>query len=271
MNVTWWCSAGSGPWTWAPQWYPGIWAFMLALLVAYAMGISRLPREARTSRAEGLSFAAGYLLLWLALDWPLGALGAGYLLAAHTSQYVLISLVAVPLLLHGMPRALRSALLAPRAMAPARWLAGRPFAAFVFFNVVMLGTHLPVVADALKPLQFGSMAIDLLWIAAAFLFWLAIDTRYSADTLDIAFGRRMLYTVAIKILPIVLGGFFVLSDFPIYSTYELAVRAVDLSARHDQALAGWLIWAGTTPIIVFRLATAFIAWHELDSQSVTEL
>lgn len=278
MNVTWWCAAGSAAWTWSPQAYPGVWAFVLGIGVAYALALRRLgprrapPGEPSATRAQLASFAVGYLLLWLALDWPVGALGAGYLLSAHMVQYVTLSLVTVPLLVHGMPPWMQRALVEPRALRPLRALATRPFGSFVFFNGVLVATHLPLVADTLKPLQLGSMAMDLLWIVAALGFWLSLTGNVRSAAPPVVYGRRFLYVVGIKVLPIFLGVFFVFAEFPLYRTYELAPRAVErVTALDDQILAGVLMWMGTTPILLFRMATAFFAWHALETQRAGEV
>lgn len=271
MNVTWWCAAQTGPWTWAPQAYPGIWLFQLGLLGLYVWALLRVgpsrvaPGEPVATRAQVGWFLLGWVLLWITLDWPLGPLAAGYLLSAHMVQYVLIIWFAAPLLESGLPSWMRSDLLASRALAPLGWIAARPFRAFLLFNVVLVLTHVPYVADTLKPLQFGSMAIDLLWVGSAFLFWLSTSPAREPQRPEVAYGRQFLYVMGIKVIPILLGAFLVLADFPLYRTFELAARAIeDVPALNDQVFAGWLMWMGTTPLLIYRLARAFFTWHALE-------
>lgn len=280
MNVAWWCSAQTGPWSWAPQAYPGIWLFMALLLGAWLWAVRRAgprrvaPDEPPVTRARAGWFLLGWALLWATLDWPLGTLAAGYLLTAHMLQYAVIVFLVGPLLESGIPVWMRRAALAPRALAPLRRLVRRPFAAFMLLNVVLVGTHVPAVTDALKPLQFGSMAIDLLWVGSALLFWLATspEPAGAARGTDALYGRRFLYVVGVKVLPIFLGAFFVLADFPLYRTYELAPRAVEgLTAHGDQVLAGWLMWVGTTPLVLYRLGAAFFAWYQLEARRAGEV
>ena len=278
MNVAWWCAAGGGPWTWEPQAYPGVWLFQAALLAAWAIPILR--RRARgepgATRSEAVSFLVGWAFLWATLDWPLGALGAGYLLLGHMLQFVMILWVLGPLLEAGLPTWMRRALFAARPAAPLRWIVVRPFRAFVLFNVVVVVTHVPIVADTLKPLQLGSMAIDIAWIVSGLLFWLSISPRETTPQapgrLEVVYGRRLLYVVGIKILPILIGAFYVFADYPLYRTFELAPRVfADFSAFEDQVLAGWLMWAGTTPFLVWRFGAAFFAWHELETRRAGEV
>ncbi len=278
MNVSWWCSAEQVSWSWQPQYYPGIWLVMLALLAGYGYVLWRR-RSAlvesgaqSVSRAQLASFGGGMALLWIATDWPLGALGAGYLLTAHMVQYVGYSLVIAPLLIRGTPRWMLALLLAQSLMRPLAWLVDRPFLAFVAFNVVLAVTHLPIVADTLKPLQFGQMAIDVIWLVSALVFWAAIGSFDDESEATLAYGKRLLYIIGITLLPTIPGAFFVFSDFPIYTTYEFATRVSrDFSARDDQVLAGMVMWMGMTPILLARLAFAFFAWSQSESRRAGQI
>jgi cytochrome c oxidase assembly factor CtaG len=268
-EIRWWCSAQAGQvWTGSFQAYPGIWLFLLAILGLYIRAIARARAQSApegvsaVSRSQLLAFASGFLLLWVVLDWPVGPLAAGYLLTAHMAQYLLISLIITPFLDAGMPSWMLQALC--RA-SPLGWVVGRPLLAFLLFNATMVFTHLPALADRLKPLQFGSMAIDLAWIASAMLFWWSIRTDAATHELAGRYGKRLLYVAGIKILPIFLGAFFVFAEFPLFQTFELAPRATSLNATDDQLLAGVLIWMGTTPILLFRLASAWFSWYALES------
>src|SRR5580765_31368 len=135
--MTWWCSATAAEWNWNWRPYPGVWIFMLAIVAAYALSLRGSRLTVHGSRLT--AFGAGLVLLWLALDWPIGALGAGYLLSVHTTQYVVITCVLVPLLLTGIPPELR-----PRG-AFARFMAG-PAPGLLGYTAVMAVTHIPSVS-----------------------------------------------------------------------------------------------------------------------------
>lgn len=278
MNVSWWCSAQKAAWSWSPQYFPGIWVVMLALLVGYVYAVRRVG-PSKAGRGEAVvtasqigSFASGYVLLWLATDWPIGVLGAGYLLTAHMVQYVAYSLVIAPLLLRGTPRWLLDLVLDAPGMGPLKALVERPFLAFVVFNVVLAVTHLPVVADALKPLQFGQMFMDVVWLVAALAFWAAIGSFDDEHEHTLAYGKRLLYVIGITLLPTIPGAFFVFSEFPIYTTYEFATRAFgDFSAKDDQVLAGLVMWMGMVPILMIRLGLAFFQWSQAESRRAGQI
>jgi putative membrane protein len=278
VNVAWWCSAQQLSWSWAPQYYPGIWVVMLALLVGYVYVVRRIgpskvaAEEPVVTGGQATSFVAGYVLLWLATDWPIGALGAGYLLTAHMIQYVAYSLVVAPLLLRGTPPWMRELVLNAPGMGPLRALTERPFLAFVGFNVVLAVTHLPFVADTLKPLQFGQMLMDILWLVTALAFWTAIDSFDEEEDHSLAHGKSLLYIIGLTVLPTIPGAFFVFADFPIYTTYEFATRAFgDFSARDDQVLAGLVMWVGMMPFLMVRLALAFFTWSQAEGRRAGQI
>ena len=284
MSVNFWCSAQKGPWSWTPQYYPGIWAAMIGLLVAYVFAIKRIgpnrvePGEPVVTRKQVTSFGMGYVLLWVATDWPIGALGAGYLLTAHMIQYILYSLVVAPLLIRGMPPWMRELILEAPGVGWARYLVQRPLAAFLFFNAVLALTHMPFIADTLKPIQFGSAALDVIWLVAGLVFWGSMSGMGSIrgdetpETASGAGAKRVLYVIGITFLPTIPGAFFVFSEFPIYATFEFATRAIgDFSAKDDQVLAGLLMWVGTMPILMARLGMAFYRWSEAESRRAGQI
>ena len=42
------------------------------------------------------------ILLWVTLDWPVGPLGAGYLMWVHAAQFILLAMVLPPVFLLGL-------------------------------------------------------------------------------------------------------------------------------------------------------------------------
>ena len=101
--MQWWCSAQNTAWTWQWRPYPGVWLFVVCVGVAlWRWNRAGAQRAGRRTTPLHPAAIAGLFVLWLALDWPLGALGAGYLASVHMLQFQLIALVAAPLLLRGI-------------------------------------------------------------------------------------------------------------------------------------------------------------------------
>jgi len=266
--VSWWCSGQVAvPWTWAPQPYIGIWLVMLGLAWGYARLVRAEARRTGTpvDRNRVAAFVGGWATLWIATDWPLGALAAGYLLSASMIQIVVYLYVASPLLVYSVPVAVRERWLRAPGARPLRWVVGRPFVAWVLLQAVLVVTHLPAVADPLKALQVGTMLMDGIWFASALLFWWALDAYRPAST-GLRYGKQALYVLASKLVPMALGVYLTFDNFPLFTTYEFANRVwPSVDALHDQQAAGLIMWMAMTPVLLIRLAIVFQAWSRAEA------
>lgn len=261
MNLSWWCTALEEPWTW--QWvaYPAIWVVAFGPLVAYHLAMRRRGAEADETGRQRLWFTLGIVAFWVASDWPLGTLGAGYLASAHMLQYLLYVLVAAPLLLLGTPewmaRKIVSRLGLYRALS---WLSRRLLVAGIIFNIVLVGSHAPVTVDILRTNAFGSFAMDILWLVSGLLLWLPLAAPIP-ELRNTSYPAKMVYLFAttglVAILP---ASFLTFSVFPLYRIYELAPRVHGITAVADQQAAGLIMKLGMLPIIWTVLAVQWFRW-----------
>lgn len=254
--MTWWCSARGGPWDWAWQAYPGVWLLVAIITASYFWQLHRLAEPGAGRRAP--VFLLGILLVWLAADWPLGPLGAGYLASVHTVQWLLFSLAAPPLLLAGLPPGMLRRWVARAWRRRVTRFLTRPLVAFAVFNIVLVATHLPAAVDVLAVTQLGSFAMDMAWLGAGMLFWWQV--LGPLPELDpMPYPGRIVFLLANVFVPTVPAAFLTFADYPIYAVYELAPRVTALSATQDQQLAGltmkivgglWIF--GTASVLFFR-------------------
>jgi putative membrane protein len=173
----------------------------LAVLAAgYALALRRnalRPTAERhtVARRTMVYFAIGWLLLALAVLSPLHALGASYLLTAHMVQHMLLTVVAPPLLLLGVP----GWMIAPVfrrgwQRRVGRWLT-YPVLAFGLYNANIWVWHLPALLDAESPpaigfvlhlldtaLVVGTLAVLALWLPPRLLNRPAPSTGSAART-----------------------------------------------------------------------------------------
>ena len=252
--MTWWCSATTAEWSWAWRPYPGVWLF-IALILGWYLRRSGPEGFAKGPPIRLAAFGAGLALLWACLDWPLGALGAGYLLSIHTTQYVLITCVAVPLLLVGIPPALRS-----RGRF-SRFMAG-PAPGLLAYTGIMAVTHIPSVSDALMATQAGSLVVDLAWIAGALALWWPVLAP--EGVVRISPPLRVGYLFLATIPPTIPAAFMVFADYPLYGTYELAPRVAGIAAGSDQQTAGLIMKAGADPLLWIAMAIVFFRWQRAE-------
>jgi cytochrome c oxidase assembly factor CtaG len=266
--MQWWCSAQTGAWEWVWQAYPGVWAFVLLLAAVYLFlvrrpGAGAAEGERRASRPRCAGFLAGVFCLWLALDWPIGALGAGYLASAHMVQFLLLALVAPPLLIYGTPPTLLQPLeKRPSVMRPLRVLT-HPLVALAFFNVSLVATHWPSVVDSLMPTQLGSFALDMAWLAAGLVLWWPVVAPVPSRP-GFSYPYRIGYLILATILNTPAFTFLVFSDLPLYATFELAPPVHGLAARADQRLAGLIMKIGGGLIIWTAITIQFFKWYQAE-------
>lgn len=261
--MTWWCSATRQLWDWTPRAYPGIWLAMALLVGAYVVATVRHRRHTATTpddRRKWLWFGLGAAVLWIATDWPVGALGAGYLASIHMLQYLLYTLVAAPLLLLGTPEWMVRPLVVRLRLHGALRTLARPVVAGVAFNVVLVATHAPWTVDTFRSSQMGSMVLDVIWVLSGFVLWTPLvsplpELRHPSPAVKCIY--LFLASGAIPMLP---GGILTFASFPLYETYELAPRVGGLSAESDQQLAGIMMKIGNIPVVWAVIFVIFVRW-----------
>jgi putative membrane protein len=266
--VSFWCSATGAAWTWQWRAYPGVWLFIILLAAGmWAWNGAGARAALKPQRPVHPLFVGGLAVLWLALDWPIGALGAGYLASVHMLQFLLVALVAPPMLLMGpSPEALALLERPGRFRSVVRRLVA-PFAALVLFSVAVLATHLPPLVDTLMATQVGSMAIDLLWIGAGIVFWWPVVLSVPAQprfTHPVKMGYLVL---GMMFSPIMFGlvGFLVYSPTPLYGVFELAPPLPGVNAQADHQLAGVLMSVGGAIIAFVSISVIFFRWNKLSA------
>jgi putative membrane protein len=229
--------------------------FIAILVWAYA----RLVRGGATSAAERIRFGSGVLLLWIALDWPVGALGSGYLASVHMVQFLLIALAAPPLLISGLPAAALGRPGRGRRFRILTWWT-RPLIALLVFHAMVVATHWPGVVDGLMGSQVGSLALDLTWLTGGLVFWWpVVSPRPHRPRFPP--GMRVGYLILSTVLMTLPYVFLTFAELPFYATYELAPRVGTLSARDDQRLAGLIMRIGGGAILWTAAGILFWLWY----------
>jgi cytochrome c oxidase assembly factor CtaG len=263
VNVQWWCSARGLPWRWHWQAYPGVWLAVIALGAAYARWSKPLDDGAHASSVSPGRRIGGWVavvLVWLTLDWPGGPLGTGYLASVHAAQFLVLAMIAPPLLLRGVdPGRVRALLERNRAVAAIVNVATKPLLVMIAFTIVMLATHTPYTVDLLMRTQLGAFVLDSAWFLSGLAFWwpVVIDVP-----VRVHFGppMRMLYLFAGTQAHLYLAMWLLLADLPVYGIYELAPRVTALSALEDQQVAGGLLLTIGGTYVLAVISVVFFRW-----------
>jgi cytochrome c oxidase assembly factor CtaG len=256
MPIQWWCSATGLAWSWTWRTYPGVWLMVLGL------GLPALVSRSM-SRGQRARWLLGTALVWAGLDWPLGTLGAGYLLTAHAVQLLLLVYVAVPILLTGVPSGWLDHVHGHPPVERLLRAATHPAVAALASSAVFVGSHVPFVLDTVRPSQLGSCALDIAWLVAGLLLWwpvvLAVPARpwFSAPV-------KILYLFLSSLPCTGIGMVLTLTTLPLYALYELAPRVHDISARADQQAAGILMWVVAHLMTLAAISVVFFQWAGRD-------
>jgi putative membrane protein len=255
-----WCSTIEVPWTWNFRAYPGIWAMVILLSLPYLIAMRRRQGANPDAGTKTRFYLAGVLAFWIATDWPLGLLGASYLASAHMGQYLIYTLVSAPLLLLGTPEWMARQILGKLRIYRLALRVSRPVTAAVVFNLTLLFTHSPWAVDILRSNQFGSFAMDIVWLLSGIVLWLPILSPLPEMTRH-QYPVKMIYLfLAAGVVPAIPGGFLTFATFPLYSTYELAPRFHGLAADTDQQIAGLVMKLGGIPIVWGTLLAMMVKW-----------
>jgi putative membrane protein len=251
--MQWWCSASGKPWTWEPQYYPGVWLVVAVLAFVFHV----LSRRGRAMGESRLVYWVGWSavgLVWQVLDWPIGPLAAGYLASVHAVQFVSLALLAPPLVLLAVRKPLAE-------LAPSKSLVfvTNPLVAGVIFNVIAITTHVPAVVDALMPTQAGAFLIDLAWLAGGLVLWWPIVVKAP---------RRAWFSTPVAMLYLFLATLFhtgvamvmLIREFPMYGIYELAPPWSVWSPLEDQHLAGGVMELAGAAVIFGIITVMFFRW-----------
>ena len=255
-----WCSATGQQWTWAWRAYPGAWLFVAGLALLYFRLRRRHPGAWPASRT--LLFLLGLIGVWAAIDWPIGALGSGYLISVHEIQYLLLGLIAPALLLLGIPPEVTLAVDAGSPWGRTLRFCAGPLLGLAAYHLALVFTHLPVLSDALMPTQLGSLAIDLSWLTAGLWFWWVVVAPEGINRVRPPF--RIAYLFGSTIFPTVPAAFLTFASYPVYRLYELAPPVSGIAAHPDQQTAGIIMKLGADPIIWLAMGIVFFRWSSAE-------
>lgn len=226
-------------------WWPAL--LVLALAVAYGVGLSRLWRRAGTGVAvtwwQGLAFVAGLAGLLVAFASPLVWMEHSSLAAFTTRHLLLLSLLPA-LLLAGRPGAVLAHVVPARLSARLHQRTARMqgilveglWVATAAHIVVLVVWQLPSMVDA--ALQDGAIhgAVHLSLLLAGFWFWAAVQHRMRSPTER---NRPAIIAVgATAITLALLGMLLALGELGLHALHAIRSPQLGLDAGDDRTLAG---------------------------------
>jgi len=216
-------------------------------------------RESRSRLAARRAWwLAGLATLFLALTGPLHDLADYFSFAGHMVQHLLITLVAPPLLILGVPRGAVELALGVEPVRRGASVLVRPLVAGAIFSVVLVIWHLPELYDLTLQRHAVHIAEHLLFIVTAVIMWWPVLSPYAPHRASP--GIQMIYLFLLGLPMKAVGAVIALSDSLLYPFYAEAPRIWSfLTPALDQELGGLIMWVPggfsfwiATTVIFFR-------------------
>jgi cytochrome c oxidase assembly factor CtaG len=256
---------------------PYIWSFepsvALGIVVAggaYAWRLHELAggrRKAARDYLRGVAFAAGLLVVALALMSPIDSLGERRLFSVHMAQHLLITDIAPILLLLGLSRPiLRPVVRRVQPLERALGPVAHPVTALVVAVGVIWLWHLPAMYEAALHHPLVHNLEHMSFFAGGLAFW-----WYVIEPVPPRHRLRGLATVAyVTAAKLLLGGLglvLAFSQSPFYDTYEHAPRMWGMSALADQNVGGLLMMFEQSTVLAIFFAIVFARMLERSEQA----
>lgn len=253
------------------QVHPSVLIGCLLLAAAYLSAVGPLRRrlgiEPRVSRWRIASFLGGVLVLFLSLNGPIHDLSDGYMFSAHMFQHLLLMLIMPPLLIAGIPGWLVREALRRRGVARMARVLTHPVLAFVVYNLVFIGWHIPrfyhwaLVSHDLHIVQ------HLMFMAAAtMMWWPAMSPIPELQRIPEGLPQ-MAYLFAYAIPTTAVSAFITMSEGVLYPFYGEAMQIFGLTPLEDQRLGGLLMWIPGMLIFWAAITVIFFRWNREEIRS----
>ncbi len=222
---------------------------------------------ARTSRTPGAlsvsrspSTCTGVAVVFLAAGTPIHDIGEHYLLSVHMTEHLLLSLVAPPLLLAGVPTWLWEALFVRKGVLPVMRVVLNPVVTLAFFNAVLVAEHLPESMDIILNHHWAHFLAHVLLVSSALMMWWPVITDVPGLP-HLTYPFRMMYLFVQSLVPSVVAAFLTFATGPIYSFYATAPRIEGISIVTDQQLGALVMKLFGSLILWGFIGVAFFKWY----------
>jgi putative membrane protein len=255
-------------WNWDNwSWELGIVLPLVLLLGIYVAGAVRRGNASPLAWRH-VSFAFGWLTLFLSLVSPLHELGE-QLFSAHMLQHELLILIAAPLITAAHPGVTCLWAFSGRGriglgglyrdVSHARWvrLLMAPLAAWLIHAVALWGWHLPALYQATLRSDWIHALQHLSFFQSALLFWSAL---YGIGRSAMRYGAGVLYVFGTAVHCSALGALLTFSSVLWYPIYADSTLRWSLTPLEDQQLGGLLMWVPSGVVFIAISLLMFTKW-----------
>ena len=243
----------------------------LALLQgAYLLCVGPLRRRYRLADEadprQTANFTAGILVILVALVSPVHVLSDNYLFSVHMLQHVLLTLVAPPLIILGLPEWLIRPLLRPNWSFRLARVATHPVVAFGIFNIVFSIWHVPSLYGTSVNHHSIHVAEHLMFMGSAMLMWWPI-VSIMPELPRLSQPLQIGYLFALSVAQIIVFAIITFAKEPLYEFYVNAPRISSISPVLDQQLGAIAMKVASGILFLVLMIIIFLRWFGDDEQS----
>jgi putative membrane protein len=240
-----------------------VWLLMLSIAALYIYSIRR--RQAATgksaaSKLQMFSFLSGVGVLWLASDYPIHDIAENYLFFIHMVQHLMITLVAPPLLIIGMPGWMKRKLFCGKRIYPIARVAFAPVLATIVYNASTVFAHWPPIVDGALNYHLIHFFVHVWLFTAAWMMWMPVFNTLPELPM-MTTPMKLIYLFIQSIIPTVPAAFITFSSKPLYSFYAHVPRLWGISVIEDQQLAGAIMKIVGGGFLWLMILILFFRWR----------
>jgi putative membrane protein len=253
---------GESWYAWHTHWDILILCAGLLISYWYATTVWRahVPDAGRVKRSQVAYYVSGVAVVYIATGSPIHDIAERYLLSMHMTQHLLLSLVAPPLLLAGVPTWLWEALFLRRHVYPVIRVILNPLVAIFCFNMFLVISHLPNILDAALEYHWLHFVMHGFLVTFATMMWWPVITNVQKLP-HLTYPYQMAYMFVQSLIPAIVGSFITFSQTPVYSFYEKAPRIWGLTAVEDQQWGALVMKLIGSLILWAFIGVAFFKWY----------
>lgn len=234
---------------------------MMAVLGIYLIGMAAVYDQVRPARRR---VHLAWFLCGLALAGfgfipsPL-LLGPSYRFTVNMAQFVVLTGLAAPLLLMGLPEPFFAPLSRREPLRTFGFRLTRPIPAYLAANVVIFAWHTPALFElASRSVGLWALKQGLFLAAAALAWWPVLSPTPAWPRLSDP--GQVLYLFFLAMPTTLLGALFTFPDTRIYASTALGFEVCAPSSLEDQRLAGLFMWVPGALIYLGALTVVFFRW-----------
>lgn len=214
--------------------------------------------ERPVSTGQRVAFLGGCLALLVALSPPLED-WAGLLLTAHMVQHVILTLVAPPLFLLGVPVWMWRPLLRWEWVARAGYVLTRPVVAIFLSGFAFIIWHIPDLYNLALINEPVHVFQHVTYLGTALLAWWPVLGRLP-EWPRLHPLPMCLYFFAQTLAGGIVGAFITVAEVPLYGYYATVPRAWEIGIGRDQQVAGLIMWLGVNAFYFLLITIVFLTW-----------